>query len=358
MKTGRTLMELAQELDRQNKVKKDYLIDTPALHMFHEDGKISLGLGGQSETPVPANLFEVNDLAHRQIGTALGIPAKYYDKLMQQHPDLLLANVNGLFEREPARRMIRTMDGKARAFLSDRYRRVDNFEIAEMVLPIIGEMKDARIESCEITDERMYIKVVNPRLEAEVVPGDVVQSGIIVTNSEVGLGSFKVEPLVYRLVCTNGMVVNDAAMRRKHVGRHNTVGENYEIYQDDTLRADDRAFMLKARDIVRAAVDDAKFKRVVDLMRKAKGIELPTHDVPQLIELTAKEYRLTEKEGNGVLSHLIKGGDLSLYGLSNAFTRYSQDVESYDRATEFESMGFDILTMPKQTLKRITPEVA
>ena len=70
----------------------------------------------------------------------------------------------------------------ARAFLSDRYRRIDNYEIAEAVLPIIADIKDARIESCEVTDERMYIKVVNPRLETEVVPGDVVQSGIIITN--------------------------------------------------------------------------------------------------------------------------------------------------------------------------------
>ena len=39
-------------------------------------------------------------------------------------------------------------------------------------------------ESCQLTESRMYIKVVNTRLEAEVVPGDIVQSGIIISNSE------------------------------------------------------------------------------------------------------------------------------------------------------------------------------
>ena len=68
-------------------------------------------------------------------------------------------------------------------------------------------------ESCQLTDSRMYIKVVNTRLEAEVVPGDIVQSGIIISNSEVGLGSVSIQPLVYRLVCSNGMVVNDAQTR-------------------------------------------------------------------------------------------------------------------------------------------------
>ena len=45
-------------------------------------------------------------------------------------------------------------------------------------------------ESCQLTDSRMYIKVVNTRLEAEVVPGDIVQSGIIISNSEVGPVSY------------------------------------------------------------------------------------------------------------------------------------------------------------------------
>ena len=41
-------------------------------------------------------------------------------------------------------------------------------------------------ESCQLTESRMYIKVVNTRLQAEVSPGDIVQSGIIISNSEVG----------------------------------------------------------------------------------------------------------------------------------------------------------------------------
>ena len=50
-----------------------------------------------------------------------------------------------------------------------------------------------------------YIKVVNPRLTAEVVPGDIVQAGIIISNSETGLGAVCIQPLIYRLVCSNGV---------------------------------------------------------------------------------------------------------------------------------------------------------
>lgn len=54
---------------------------------------------------------------------------------------------------------------------------------------------------------------------------------------------------------------------------------------------------------------------------------------------------LTEDESNGVLEHLITGGDFSLYGLANAVTRFSQDVESYDRATKLEEIGYSVMTM-------------
>ena len=50
-------------------------------------------------------------------------------------------------------------------------------------------------------------------------------------------------------------------------------------------------------------------------------------------------------EGQGILDYLIRGGDLSLYGFANATTRYAQDVESYDRSTTLESVGYTILGM-------------
>ena len=146
--------------------------------------------------------FQLNENAHRQLGLQLKIPAPYYERMRAENPGLLMANVNGWFQQSPdTRRMVRTLDGTARAILSDRYRRIDNYEVAQTVLPIISEMQGARIESCELTDTRMYIKVVNERIQTEVVPGDIVQAGILISNSEVGMGSVSVKPLIYRLVC-------------------------------------------------------------------------------------------------------------------------------------------------------------
>jgi hypothetical protein len=341
MKTGRTLQELAVELDRQNRAKRDFVVSSAATGMEESAELFSL------YRPLDSGLrevepFNISELFHRQLGTSLGIPAKYYDKMRSDYPALLAGNVNGWLGKTPTRHTVRTLDGTARAFLSDRYRRIDNYEIAQAILPVISEMPDARVESCEVTENRMYLKVVNPRLEADIIPGDTVQAGVVISNSEVGLGSVSVMPLLYRLVCLNGMVVNDLGKRKYHVGRENA--DNWELFSDATLRADDTAFMLKLADIVRTAVDAARFGVIVDRLRETVGAKI-TAPVADVVELAGSRYGFTKNEGDGILQHLITGGDLSLYGLSNAVTRTANDSESYDRATALEGVGWEIATM-------------
>lgn len=349
MKFGRTIEELALELDRRHNVQKDYLVDTTLLHMDADSRNAMLSI--RNDRTGETLMLGVNEVAHNQIGARLGIPAKYYDKMRDDNPELLATNVNSWFNKNPERRMVRTLDGVTRAFLSDRYRRIDNYEIAEVVLPIIGEMANtdgAKIESCEVTDERLYLKVVNPRLTTEIRKGDIVQSGLMITNSEVGLGSLTVQPLVYRVICSNGMVVNDARTRKYHVGKGNEAAEDYTIYSDETLKASDLALMLKIQDTVRAVVDQTRFEKVVNQMKFASEAMISKEaSVPKMVELAGAENKwYSKEEGKGILDYLIRGGDLSLYGFANSVTRFAQDVKSYDRSTELESVGYSVLTMP------------
>ena len=65
----------------------------------------------------------------------------------------------------------------------------------------------------------MYLKVVHAGIAFEVAPGDVVQAGVVVSNSEVGCGMLSVQPLAFRLVCSNGLIASDRMLRKTHVGR-------------------------------------------------------------------------------------------------------------------------------------------
>ena len=244
MKSGVTLQQMLTEVKRQSESKEDYLIAPNRLRMESYGKEMFLHLSDDSGTEL-IEPMTITGIAHRQIGTHLRIPAAYYDRMREERPDLLAYNANTWFKQESSQRMLRTLDGSARAYLSNRYRRIDNIDIAGVTLPILGGLPDIRFESCQITESRMYIKAVNPRLQAEVSPGDIVQAGVIISS-----------------------------------------------------------------------------------------------------------------ESTGVLQRLIESNDLTLYGLSNAVTRHSQDVESYDRASELESIGYSILTMPTQQWSRINQAAA
>ncbi|MEM9154166.1 MAG: DUF932 domain-containing protein [Cyanobacteria bacterium P01_F01_bin.33] len=345
MKLGKSLVQLAQELERQARAKRDFTADTRHLQMLPSG---ELQIEGES-----VEVFPTTQHAQRQIAQRVNIPTRYFTRMRDEAPELMAHNVNHWFHSHHEQRMVRTLDGKARAFLSNRYRRLDHYELAEAVLPVLGHMGEGiKVASCEVTEQRLYLKVINERLQLDVKVGDPVQAGIAISNSEIGMGSLTVEPLVYRLVCRNGAIAKDYGTRKHHVGRAATEDATYELFSDETLKADDRAFYLKVQDTVRAAVKMSTFSRIVEQMRAASDRKIEGHPA-KAVELTAKAYSLTQGESGGVLSHLIQGGDLSAYGLLNAITRTSQDVEDYDRATELEHIGCDLLTIPAQKWKAL-----
>jgi len=346
MKSGRTLVDLAQELERQIATKQDLVLPSSLLQCrTDEGGNLKLIVEAGNQPGNGGGEYGITGLARRQLADKLKIPFAYFERMRAGQPELLDRNVNTWLRTEGDRRMIRTLDGQVRAVLSDRYRRLDNFDLAENVLPILQRLEGARFESVELTETKMYLKVITPRVEFEVAPGDIVQAGIVITNSEVGCGTLSVQPLLYRLVCKNGLIASDHALRKTHVGRAlSSEDESITVFRDDTLAADDRAFFLKVRDVVEAAVSEATFRQVASKLLKTRDIRL-TGDPVKSVEVLANRYTLNDTERAGVLRHLILEGDLSAYGLVNAVTHYSQDVDDYDRATEFEALGGKLIEL-------------
>ena len=350
MKSGRSLVNLAQELERQLGTKQDLVVPSSVLQCRTDEGG-HLKMMVEARTGISE--YGVNRLARHQLADKLKIPYAYFERMRVEQPTLLDNNLNTWLRSDGDRRMLRTLDGEVRAVLSDRYRRLDNFDLAENVLPILQRLDGARFESVELTETKMYLKVVTPRVEIEIAPGDVVQAGLVITNSEVGCGTLSVQPLVFRLVCRNGLIVPDRTLRKTHVGRAIQVeDELVNVFRDDTLAADDRAFFLKVRDVVEAAVSVTTLRQIAVKMQKTRDIPL-TGDPVKTVEVLANRYTLNDAERNGVLRHLIVEGDLSAYGLVNAVTHYSQYVEDYERATEFEALGGRLIDLSTQDWKEL-----
>lgn len=293
--------------------------------------------------------FPILDLTHNQIGAFTKVPAQYYDRMLAADPGLLALNVNAWLREEAKnrdeakKRMVRTLGGSARAFLSNSYQRIENDQIAEVALPILSEIPRVQIVSCEVTEKRMYIQAVSPTVQGEVKRGDVVQAGVIIQNSEVGCGAVSVTSMIWRLACLNGLKTQDR-FRAYHVGRR--LEDNEELWSDEAKQADDRAVLLKVRDMVRAAVDDKRFRAHVDRMREMTEIKVEGNPT-DAVEVLCSKVGVSEDERGGILKALIEGADLSAWGLINAVTAQAHEAKNYDRAVEFEEAGGALLSMGK-----------
>lgn len=354
MKSGKTIAELATEIDRQKNAKRDFIAPSKAIMMdYSKDRGIQMNLLGDNLIPL-----KVNHLAHQQIGEKVGIPSKYYDRMMVEAPELLTTNVNHWMRTDGEKRMVRTLDGTARAFLSDKYRAMDNYDLAQAVLPQLMPSEGVEIVSCEITEKRMYIKATTPRIAGEVKKGDVVQAGIVIRNSEVGCGALAIEPLILRLVCMNGLIVADATMRKFHVGKVNATGDAVmEHFTQGTRNQTDKALWMQVRDLVKAGLSNAIFGAQLEKMKVMAGTKIEAAP-DKVVEVLATRFQMSENEQGNVLKHLIEGADLSTFGYMNAVTAASQVIEDYERATDFERIGGEIVEMGQKDWSKVVEAAA
>lgn len=359
-KFGRSLQDLAIEIERRRDAKQDFIAPAEKLAVEVVDNKPVLALtNGNVQT------FDIQDIAHGQLAEYTGIPMVYYRRMIESDPDLLAVNVNRWIKDKPkTRRMVRTLDGNVRAVLSDSYRALENEDLAEAVLPIIANL-NLVIVSCEITERRLYIKALDPSIERDVPTGkkmgdashtffDTCCPAITISNSEVGYGALSIETGVYTKACTNLAMIG-SNMRKYHTGKRAELSDDvYALLTDDTKRATDKAIWLQVRDLVQAAFAQAQFDALLKKLGSASEDKLPGADVVEVVERVGKRFNLLEGERKGVLATLIEGGDLTRYGLHSAVTRFSQDkAVSYDRATELERIGGDVIELPRHDWDRL-----
>ena len=350
-KLGLNINELAKKITDQAEKKVDMVVDSRSMQLLPvEQDDVT------TNAPVLMSIddskqMEITSTAHRQLATRLQIPYAYYERVMNNNPVLLAENVNNWLGQTQNKRMIRTYqsDGSTvwdlmRADLSNKYLTFDNEDVAEAVLPVMFD-EQLEIISSNVTEKKLYIKAVTDKLTGEIEKGDVVRGGVIVSNSEVGYGSVNVQAFIERLVCMNGMIA-ETSFRRRHIGASHDITD---LLSRDTLNKTSEALVGQVQDVVRNVLSNEGFNNVLGKLRETTETEIAKPI--DAVEIIQKQFKFTEDEKDSVLNHLIKGGDTTKWGLTNAVTRASQDLEDYDRATEFEKFGWDVANLSNTVLE-------
>ena len=344
---------ISQELLRQKNSKYDVVVPTNELIAVKDGDTIKLDVPIIDDTGTKER-FGITNHCHTQIATKTNIPMRYYRRMQDEGElELLAENINTWLPSKE-KRLVRILDGKVRALLSDRYRVVDNYDILWQAMDTFDWVKKnhhltIEFRDVKVTEQHLYIKVTAPELSAEIqkVNGkEAICGGVIISNSEVGAGAISVKPFIEVLVCSNGMI-SDRILKRIHTGKTRDIGKI--DWSDETLMHEDLALFGKISDMIKTTFDPVIFNAWVDEINNVASREVSK---PQLaVDNIIKHFKLPEKRKEALLDQFFKE-DNSQWGLAMAVTRVAHDEEDYENKIELERIGAQILELPSDVITR------
>ena len=344
----------------------------------YENGR--LRISGVAPVMDEAGVTDVNGLyrptrtADHQVGGYFGCPSRYMDHMRNDYvgePPLIDTTINGWAaqadERNVLYRMIYGEDpnhpgtsGVLRAVKSDRYGLRDNYDVTLATLDGMTEagLDGTNFKGADITDDRMWLRIHAPGIFVQAPDllrgyrdprsgtssrevGDVVHAGLVISNSETGVGSLRITPELTVLACKNGMVMNKLAMVKIHLGAR--MDEGAIKWSQATMEAANNLTKLQVRDAIGQFLTTDFLQRVVDELTEKATKEIS--DVQKTLEVVGKKLSYNDVEQAGILSHFIKSGQVTTGAVMQAVTSYAQGVREVTRANDLAATGVEAMEL-------------
>lgn len=340
----------------------------------------------------------VSDTAEQQLCQRLGLPRDYVKRLRKpaedgtNNADLAAFNFTTLLDRTAEKFLVRTLDGKVRAILSNTYKVMDNadlffaaadsiqrsgavvwkarlwddgfemFAAAPEVSGIVQRDVDARRQavgdgaSLSAADGAMGSHFSFGGFDHKRMPDgkDWHYAACRISNSETGRGGLSVKRCILRGVCVNTLVLAQV-VRTVHLGRRNDVDglvrhlgadtllgqDGGEIYAQDTQAAEGKAIWLKLRDVVATTFKPEPFQAEIDKLNRTAARKI-VGDAEKAVGNVVSEYELTEERKALILANLLGSGDMTQFGLVQAVTQTAHYLDAKGQgaeASEMEGVG-------------------
>lgn len=268
-----------------------------------------------------------SDFGLSTFGKTVGFPAQFLRELHETNP--VLANtvvkdrVQEYFKRERPDFYTREFEGKVCGVVSNKYAYFDDYQVIDILEG--SPLTKMQFQNNIITPERFHTRAIdrdNPfTIGTDTSP---LYFAFFVDNSMVGQSSFKVQLGVYRLACTNGMIVpvkDFTICRQVHRGTKDIAAEfNQSI-----------AFLTEKQDAIKAlltgmADEQATIETLQEEFRKdyiAKKLNTNQKETEKIIQLYEEVY-----DGH------------SKWGMANAITEFARDLKDINRREYLERAAF------------------
>ena len=322
------IRSLIDEMESQKSLKWDKKLNSAQIEMILDESRPILRLQDDKS-------FSITKPCHNQIAEKLEIPLKYYHKMEEAAPELLAENVNTWLRRNGKDVFIRGLGDSVRAFLSDRYRVIDHLDV---LLCALNELQahDAEIEDCYLSEIEMNIKVKSAKLRDFVRhKDDLIMGGIFITNSETGHKALRVEPRMFRVKCSNGMIVEEMVTREIHIGNGDEIS--------------DEIVYLSLRRSIRELFN--RFGEIVLLLRESTEAKIKSPH--KVIQNVVDQYKLSETQKANILMAFGAEPEYDQYGIANAVTQAAQKEETWEKSVELEKLGGKLVALPMEEFKAL-----
>jgi len=322
------LQSLIEELEKQKPLKWDKRLNLSQIEMALDENLPFLQIQGKKS-------FLITKPCHNQIAEKFEIPLKYYHKMEEDAPELLAENVNTWLKRNGKDVFIRGLGDSVRALLSDRYRVIDHMDVLFCALNEL-QAHDAEIEDCFLSETEMNIKVKSQRLRDFVRhKDDLIMGGLFLANSETGHKALRVEPRLFRVKCSNGMIVEELVTREIHIGNGDEIA--------------DEIIYLSLRRSIRELFN--RFGEIVLLLREST--EAKIRNPQKVIQNVVDQYKLSEAQKANILMAFGAEPEYDQYGIANAVTQAAQKEETWEKGVELEKLGGKLVALPMEEFKAL-----
>lgn len=334
----------------QNQVPQDYIAPSKAIAFVNN--------GRRVELQMPEHAWDKGFPLHRnalgQIAGKLGIGMQalnYYNNLSSpvqgkdtiQHGDwaaeLLAHNLTTLMAHNTERNLIRTVNGEARGFLSDKYRRLDSRPLVEAFASACREIGALPIEGYAL-DTKVHLRAVLPMI-FEPIKDEVQLFGLDWHNSDFGNGAHGVSFWNMRVWCTNTAMMEEL-LRQVHLGAR--LGNDI-AYSDRTMQLDTAANASALTDIVKTQLSPERINKCLQMIIDADAEKMTADKARNLLSAAkvgkGDTERITEAYTGADIEMLPAGN--SLYRLSSAVSWVANNTEDAERKIELQGIAGDIM---------------
>ena len=359
-----TLENILRQISEQASRKADYIAPTDQIQVVTRDGNTNIVM--EANKGMPTQQFVTNEVAFNQLASNCDLDVRTARRLRdnENYSREFDNLVNKILVNEPKNKMLRTFDGEqplVRAIVSDKFKTFDNVDLVQAALPQLMESEAQwKIVNGTVTDQRLYMRLKSEVQVAEPALGDRMANGLMLRNSEVGMGSVEAMQMVFTLACLNGMT---SANKTRHTHVTTARGtDEWSLLTSEAKDADNHALQLKLRDVVASYTSRESFDQTVEQMRLAHGdiVENGLANPSAVIDSVVQVLKLPKKSGADVMAGLMQTIQQAGYtnkpvtraALVNAVTAVGHHVDP-DSQDEWHSHGRTLLELPRNQWETI-----